>query len=85
MELTFNSPINEGQIDRKGITIQNLVIYPEEKIVINNVDNTSKTILIKGLSDRAKVSYDVFMDFLTTDVKDEYETGAVTAKANDIQ
>jgi hypothetical protein len=78
LKVIFDNPVSEGDITRHAITTDYMIVdlnahffrpYPEGKSVYRD-----------GLSDPDAVLYDAFMEMAKRNMKDEYQTGAVTAR-----
>jgi len=83
MQILFNNPITDGLKQTLGINIENIVLVDEQKIVLNN-ENDSKELLYAGLSENTKTALGAFITALSDDIIDEYENGGVTERANAI-
>ncbi len=81
MKVTFTSPIAEEDITRTGITVDHIIIYPGNQVVLNNKGGSSRTLPISGLSKAAQTAFDVFVAALSGETNDEYVNGGVTARA----
>jgi len=76
MKIQFATPIPDGDVTRQSLTVDYHVVngdsiqpYP-----------TGKTLPVVGLTEADKAIFDSFMDMLARNHKDEWETGAVTAR-----
>jgi len=81
MKITFNTPINEGDTMRTGVTCDHLIFhFPQAQVVSNNVGAPPKTLPMDGLRDETKAALDAAFALLAEDFRGEYEEGAVTAR-----
>lgn len=83
MKIEFSKPIPEEDLIRTAIQVEQISVQPEnEQVISSHKGGSSRNLPVSGFSDRMFKAYIEFISAFEEEVKAEYETGSVTARAN---
>ena len=80
MRIPFRTPIVKGDITMQAVTVAYRILQADQ-VLVYLPNGEHKALPIAGLSATTKAALTAFDSALSADIADEYQTGAVTARA----
>ena len=81
MRIPFRTPVVKGDITMQAVTVDYHIVHADHVQTYPD----SKAFPVAGLSARSQAALAEWRTAFALDIADEYQTGAVTARANALQ